>query len=274
MSWKVVPVNRIAHITPTQAHGSATTDFPVFNISTPDPNIVCSFGHTDGNSASFRWDRGAAGNFNEVNCCAIINHNLGSKDMTWTLYDDNVAGGTGRTLATSSPTTNADIFVAFSVTSTLRHLTLIVDKDSAGAAYSVRIGCFVAGFYYDLGGHPLGSGSTSPYSNAANMQASMIGVPHFSGYSEGGRTISRDFRVVTHTDAQALVRLMARHWDATTGDQTIDGIGGGGGKNPVVVVDDDGLVYYGPCQVSATQIAPVYDSVTLTMQTIPHWGID
>ena len=274
MSWKIVPINRIAHLIPTQAHGTASTDFPIFNISTLDPNIVASFGHADGGFATFRWDRGAITR-GAVNCCAFINHNLGTKNMTWTLYEDNVAGGTARTLATGSPSTNADIYSATSAAGEhLQHLTLNIDCDAAGVLTGVRIGTFIIGYSYDLGGHPLGSGSTGIYSNSGEMANSMIGVPQFSGYSEGGLTVQRDFPKVTHTDAVATAKAMARQWLVTSDDQTIDGVGGGGGRNPVVVVDDDGAVMYGPATVNTTQRAPALDQLSLSIQTIPYWGLN
>ena len=272
MSWKIVPINRIAHLTPVQAHGTASNDFAPYNISTLDPNIVASFAHTDGNFASFQWDRGAITR-GGVNCVAIINHNLGTKNMTWTLYEDSVAGGTGHALMTSSPSTNADIFVTATDSQDLQHLTLIVDCDAAGAVSGIRIGAFIVGYYYDLGGHPLGSGSTGVYSNSGEMANSMIGVPHFSGYSEGGLTVQRDFPAVTHADAVATAKAMARHWLVTSDDITIDGVGGGGGRNPVVAVDDDGYVMYGPAMVNTTQRAPSIDHLSLSIQTIPYWGI-
>lgn len=274
MSWKIVPVNRICHLTPSLAVGTASTDAPPFNVSTLDPNIVANVSHAVASYAEWRWDRGV-GALNNANCAAIINHNLASRDCTWTLYGGASAGATTTTLvATTTPTTNADSFAAFAAPSTHRHLTLRVANKYGSAGSNIRLGVFVVGFYYDLGGHPLGNGSTSIYTNSGDLQYSLIGVPHSPGYSEGGRVVSRDFSIVTHSNAEEIARLASRQWDGTTDTDTTDGVGGGGGKNNIVVVDDDGRVFYGPTNVSIVQIAPAYDRLSIIVQTVPHWGLE
>ena len=272
MSWKAVAVHRLAHLIPSLAVGTENTNFPVFNISGLDPSLAAMLNHSVSSYAELRWDRGAAAT-GGINCALFINHNIFSRACTWTLYGGDTAGATTDMLATGTPTSNADIFAAFD-SSTRRHFTLRVANKYEDAGSNIRIGVFSAGFYYDLGGHPFNSGVNTQSTQAVIGKASAIGVPHITGYSEGIRSVSRTFSMVIHANALAMDRYLACQWDSVTGDQTIDGIGGGGGGNPLALVDDSNNVYYGYVTGEITQRAPYGDSVTLSISTIPHPGVN
>ena len=80
MGWKIMPVNRLAHIQPTLESGDgANAGYELGNIRTADPNVGVDLDSTTGASA-IEFDRGSATGLGVINGMAVINHELAAAD--------------------------------------------------------------------------------------------------------------------------------------------------------------------------------------------------
>ena len=241
MSWKIMPVHRVAQLSPKEYSGSGavSTNYTRDSLSSLDPNRIMR-----GSNVDSYWDRGT-GTKNAINALVLVNHNLATGTVT-------VYGSATTTVTTSkgsvTPSTNTAIYTALTATAD-RYIRADVDVASAD------VGILSLGTTYDLGNPSYG--------------ASIGHAPTDNPHHGGGRTLSLNFGKVTTTDCVIIARLLAVKYDIE--GTTYDGIGGAGGSNPVALIDGNSAVYWGHVQFSYSDFAPLYSRVSISMQEMAYF---